>query len=211
MVKILKNLPRTFVLIFPLFFTIFIREAVSQNRFSFRNFNIAMGFNRTSYDIQFPEIVSFSDESTKESLLIDLRGQLYLSKGFVFIPNFEVWSWGVFPSSKESIVKRSMDEFTVNLDFARFFKASEKFLPYWGAGIGIHILVIDVEFPNKNYIGSGARPIRSIYEKRYRSGTNVFGGFEFKIIPSLTFFIEGRWEKTNLVEQWKYLLGVSMF
>jgi len=188
------------------------QEGVSQDRFSFKNLQIGMGFNKSHYDISFPEVSNFRPNTDlKESLLIDLRLNFYIPKGLTFIPSFEFWSWGAFPTAKETFSQLSLDEYKLNLDFAYPYKLSARYTPYIGVGPGMQLVVVNALFTGTTQQSTSYRSIGSITEKRYRLGYNFFGGIEFTLFKGLSFNMEVRWEKTNILEQWKYLIGISMF
>ena len=194
-----------------LMFLYLYKDGYPQKKLSFKNLNIGMGLNSTEYKISFPEIRGFSNNEIKKSLLIDLRLSFYTFRGLIFVPNFEFWSWGIFPPEQENKPKISIDEFKLNFDFLYLMKTSRKFSPYIGSGIGLHLIAVDVMFPGKYYYVSPYRTIREITEKRYRIGYNTIGGIELNFFKGLTILLEVRWEKTNILNQWKYLIGISMF
>jgi len=184
----------------------------SQSKFGFRNLFIGMGFNSSEYKIDFPEVRDFNPNTEiKKSLLIDLRFSFNIPKGLIFVPAFEFWSWGIFPVNSQEETQITLNEFKLNFDLAYPFKFSQRYVPYLGAGPGVHLIVVDALFPSNTYHIQTFRMIAEITEKRYRLGYNIFAGMELPLTSALTLKLETRWEKTNIIEQWKYLVGLSMF
>ena len=180
---------------------------------SFRNMGIGIGFNRTAFDLQYDETNRVKNNDTKQSLLIDVRGNFDTRYGLQFSSIFQLWSWTDNSGRRPNDPQNGMNDFAFMFDLLKFVQVADGIDLYGGGGGGVHFITYWTKFPlfNPYYEPETGNQLRQITVHETEFMPDLLGGIEYQIPGGLKISAEIRYEFSANVQQWKYFAGISFF
>ncbi|MFC1477028.1 hypothetical protein ACFL6L_01020 [candidate division KSB1 bacterium] len=205
------------ILVLTLFLAGSAEEVITQEEgnfpLQFRNMTLGMGFNSTRYNFTYPELPDMVNADTKQSLLIDLRVNFFTYYNFQVSGVFELWSWTDNSGVRFDIPQNGTNDFAFMLDISHFIPLTDSVELYGGAGGGIHFVANWTKFPRfVPYYETGTlNQLKQITEHKTLFTPNLIGGVQYRLWNGMYMTGEIRHEFSHDLQQWKYIIGFSMF
>jgi len=179
----------------------------------FQNTSIGVGINRTNYSFSYPEVPRFYNNTLKQSFVIDIRTNFSIPNGFRFSPLFELWSWTDNSGKRYNVIQNGANDYLFSFDITRPVTRSKRLTWYLGSGVGIHFFTYWTIFPrfSSQYNYQTRFQIRSITEHKVIPAPDYLTGFEFYFWEGFYISTEIRYENNQKLNQWKYIISISMF
>lgn len=175
-----------------------------------RNVSISAGWNAAWKPADYPEVPLYSEPDYKKAFIVGIRLDIPVNERWRFVPDFNYWSWGRFPKQGNTGTESLLQSYDIKFEFQQLLKRRGKWQPYFGLGVGTHIVRHVTHFPFEFFERS---PIvySEISERLLKFGPSISVGNDYYIIPGMALFQEVRFEFVSGLRQWKFFIGLNTF